>query len=240
MSKTCLQCGNPNSDETKFCTACGKSLDGVSDLSGPSVIPQISPLDQDPQPDPGRRKKILAGAGIAVIVIIVIFLFITSHGFSSILSPSSPPVTTRTITIPVVTSFIPVETPSPGPTLIPTEIPSVNTTVSDTLGASPTPTKPIVCPSDRRLCNFNCTDIMTDADNCGACGVVCTFSQTCQQGICMARCSYGEVNCFDGCHNLSFDTHNCGTCGNNCPVGLECNRSTCTQPMKTIIPTYIG
>jgi hypothetical protein len=240
MSKICPQCGNPNSDETKFCTACGKFLDLLSDQSGPSVVQQTGLLAAGPQPDPNRQKKILAGAGIAAIVIIAIFLLITNQGIAGILSSSAPPVTTQMITTPVVTSYISIETPSPEPTPIPTENQSLIISVTDTPRISPTPTKPIVCPSDRRLCGSRCTDTMTDVNNCGACGSPCTFSQTCQQGVCMAGCTLGETNCFDGCYNLSIDMHNCGICGNNCPVGLECNKSICSPPLTTVIPTYIG
>ena len=34
MSRICPQCGNLNSDEVKFCTACGNSLVSLSDQSG--------------------------------------------------------------------------------------------------------------------------------------------------------------------------------------------------------------
>jgi hypothetical protein len=81
---------------------------------------------------------------------------------------------------------------------------------------------------------------MTDRTNCGDCGVSCSSSQICQQGICMAICTYQEASCFDGCHDLSYDAENCGACGNSCPVGLVCNKSVCAPPLPTAIPTYVG
>jgi hypothetical protein len=133
-----------------------------------------------------------------------------------------------------------VETPSSEPTAVLTGNVSFNTTAADTPVPRPTTTKSVVCPSDRRACGANCTDIMTDDNNCGACGVSCSSEKTCQQGVCLARCRYDETGCADGCHNLSYDSQNCGTCGNICPVGLACNRSICAPPLTTVIPTYIG
>jgi hypothetical protein len=161
-------------------------------------------------------------------------------GIAGILPSSGPPVMTQTMTTPVVTPSVLSQTPSPEPTPVPTETPSLNTTVNETPGTSPTPEGRVVCPSDRRACGSNCIDTMTDVDNCGACGMPCTASQTCQQGICLARCSWGTSSCFDGCHDLSYDAQNCGVCGNMCPVGLVCNKSLCSPPLTTVIPTYIG
>jgi hypothetical protein len=107
-------------------------------------------------------------------------------------------------------------------------------------GTSPTPTKAVSCPSDRRACGTNCTDLMTDRDNCGDCDVSCFPGQICQTGRCLGECSFGESSCFDGCYNLSYDAQNCGTCGNTCPFGLVCNRSVCSPPVTTVIPTYSG
>ena len=240
MSKICPQCGNPNSDETKFCTTCGNSFVSPPDQSSSSAIPQTGPLVAGSQPDPTRLLKIIGSAGVAVMVIIAVFLVISNYGIAGILPSSTPPVTTQTMTTPLVTSYVLPETPSPGPTQVLPEIPSLNATVNETPSTSPTPAGRVVCPSDRRVCGFNCTDTMTDVDNCGACGTPCTASQTCQQGICLTRCSWGTSSCFDGCHDLSYDSQNCGVCGNNCPVGLVCNRSVCSPPLTTVIPTYIG
>jgi hypothetical protein len=167
-------------------------------------------------------------------------LVLTNPGIAGILPSSKPPVTTHTIVTPIVTSDVVRETPSPEPTFVPTEDLSLTTTIPDTSSTSPPPTKALVCPSDRRSCGANCTDIMTDRDNCGACGVACTSSQICQMGECLRKCSVGETRCFDGCHDLFYDAQNCGTCGNACPVGLTCNKSVCSPPLPTTIPTYSG
>jgi hypothetical protein len=233
MSRICPQCGNLNGDETKFCISCGKSLEG------PSGIPQTGAPLQGSQPDPKRRNMMIAGAGIAVVVILAVLLLVTHNGFSGFLSSVSPPVTTPLLTLPV-TPALPPSPPSPEPTPVPTVVAVLTTTVPDTPVPGPASQKPVVCPSDRRACGANCTDLMTDVNNCGACGMSCTGSLSCLQGVCRAQCSFGQTQCFDGCFNLSFDTHNCGTCGNNCPVGLVCNTSICTPPIKTTVPTYAG
>jgi hypothetical protein len=239
MSRICPQCGNVNNDTIKFCTTCGKSLDIPSDHSGPSGILQPGSPAAGPLPDPNRMLKI-AGAGVAVIAIIAVFLIIAGPGIAGILPSSTPPVTSPAVTTPAVVTYPVTDTPSPGLTTVPTEPPSLSVTVNKTSTPGPTPTGPVTCPSDRRACGFNCTDIMTDVENCGACGRPCDPSQTCQQGTCLVRCAWGTSSCFDGCHDLAYDSQNCGTCGNICPVGLACNKSVCSPPLTTVIPTYIG
>ena len=240
MSKIFPKCSNLNSDDQKFCTTCGNSIVSPPDYSGSSALSRTGPPDAALPADPNRSLKIIAGAGLVIIILIAVFLVVMKIGIAGILPPSIPPVTTQTMTTPVVTSSFSPETPSPEPTPLPTEIPSLNATVNETPGTSPTPTGQVVCPSDRRACGSDCIDTLTDVDNCGACGTSCTASQTCQQGTCLARCSWGTSSCFDGCHDLSYDSRNCGVCGNMCPVGLICNQSVCSPPLTTVIPTYIG
>ena len=240
MSKICPQCGNLNDDDKRFCTTCGNPFVVPADQYRSSAPPQIGPVAAAAQPDPNRLIRILAMAGIAVIVIIIIFLVLTHSGIAGILPSSKPPVTTPMIDTPQVTSGILLETPSPEPILVQTENLSLTTTVPDTSSTSPTLTKAPVCPSDRRACGANCTDVQTDRANCGACGVSCSSSQVCQMGQCTMRCYAGETRCFDGCHNLLYDAQNCGTCGNACPVGLTCNISVCAPTLPTTIPTYAG
>jgi hypothetical protein len=240
MSKICPQCGNLNDDDKRFCTTCGNSLISPADQSGSSAVPQTGPVEAGAQPDPNRLIRILAGAGIAIIVIIILFSLLTNPGIAGILPSSKPPVTTHTIGSPTVTSDVVRKTPSPEPTPAPAEELSLTTSIPDTSSTSPPPTKALVCPSDLRSCGATCTDITTDRDNCGACGVACSSSQVCQMGECMRKCSAGETRCFDGCHDLFYDAQNCGTCGNSCPVGLTCNKSVCSLPLPTTIPTYSG
>jgi len=218
MTRICPQCGNQNGDDTKFCTSCGSALVASSGKPSGSGIFVVTAI-------------------VAIIAIIAALVFLQVSGTFRIF-PATPVVTPQIM--PAVTSYIVVETPSPEPTPVQTENQSFNTTITDTALTHSPATKSIVCPSDRRACGTNCTDIMTDVNNCGACGVSCGSTNSCQQGVCLARCSYYETGCPDGCHNLSYDSQNCGTCGNICPVGLACNRSVCAPPLTTAIPTYIG
>ncbi len=178
-------------------------------------------------------------AVIVIIAITAILVFLHISGTFRIFPSASPAATPYATLIPDVTSTVIIETPSPDMTTVPTELP-ITTTAPATSRTSPTPTKAIVCPSDRRVCGINCTDILTDADNCGDCGVSCYSGYICQMGSCIPECAPGEISCFDGCHNISYDAQNCGTCGNTCPVGLVCNKSICSPPLKTAVPTYLG
>jgi hypothetical protein len=238
MSRTCPQCGNLNSDEIKFCTACGNSLVPPSDQPGLPVIPQSGPAATGPQPDRSSTSKVLIVAVIAIIVIIAALGVLQVSGTWRVVPSAVPAVTTLATLIPEVTRAVPAETPVP--TIMPAENLTPATTVPDLPGASPTPTKALLCPSDRRACGAHCSDLMTDPDNCGDCDVSCFPGQICQAGRCLSECAFGESNCFDGCYNLSYDAQNCGTCGNTCPFGLVCNRSVCSPTVTTVIPTYSG
>jgi hypothetical protein len=237
MARTCPQCGNPNSDEVKFCTACGNSLVPL-EQSGSPVTPQTAPAAAGPQPDQGRMPKVLVVIVFAIIVIIATAVILQVSGTFRVFPSAAPAVTSPATLTPEVTPYSPAETPVP--TTTPAESLTLAVTIPDLRGTSPTPTKAVSCPSDRRACGANCTDLMTDPDNCGDCDVSCFPGQLCQTGRCLGECSFGEISCFDGCYNLSYDSRNCGICGNTCPFGLVCNRSVCTPPVTTVIPTYSG
>lgn len=238
MARTCPQCGNLNSDELKFCTTCGNPLVTQPDQSGLPAVPRTGPAAAGPPPDHGWMPKILVVTVIAIIVIITAVGILQVSGAFRALPSAAPAVTSPATLKPEVTAPIPAETPVP--TTVPAEDLPPATSLPNLPGTSPTPTKAVSCPSDRRACGTNCTDLMTDRDNCGDCDVSCFPGQICQNGRCMGECSFGESSCFDGCYNLSYDAQNCGTCGNTCPFGLVCNRSVCTPPVTTVIPTYSG
>ena len=98
-----------------------------------------------------------------------------------------------------------------------------------------------ICPPGQTLCGGTCTDLATDPDNCGACGVRCVTTSTvgnsvgiCVYGSCTLSCAQGWGDCNgdprDGCEgNLSSDPRNCGACGNACDVlaGQPCIASRC-------------
>jgi hypothetical protein len=88
------------------------------------------------------------------------------------------------------------------------------------------------------------TSIAGDPDNCGACGVACSFSNAdplCVSGACqMGACRPGWGDCdgdpANGCEtNIAGDPNNCGTCGVACSftnadplcVGGACQMGAC-------------
>jgi len=71
-------------------------------------------------------------------------------------------------------------------------------------------------------CELN---INTNANNCGACGVVCSSShitRSCAGGVCNGTCDTGYADCngnkqTDGCEmNIATDANNCGGCAVVC------------------------
>jgi len=250
LTQTCPHCLNLNADGTKFCTSCGKDLSQGSTRPEPGTTP-VFPTTPAPAPasgtippdipgEPQNIMKVIAVAVIAIMVITAALVFLQTSGTLRIFPPAAPVVTPQSTPVPDVTSSLVVETPSPEPTTEVTENQTLIATIPDMPRTSPTPTKAVVCPSDRRACDAQCRDIMTDEDYCGGCGISCSSGETCQAGFCMAECDTGKIRCGDSCHDLLYDSQNCGTCGNTCPVGLACNKSVCAPALTTIIPTYIG
>jgi hypothetical protein len=92
---------------------------------------------------------------------------------------------------------------------------------------------------DPNGCEVNLTN---DAQNCGACGVVCSLpnaTAACSNGVCfIAVCNTGFANCdgnpANGCEtNLMNSNNNCGSCGNVCtPVPnatRQCQNGVCVM-----------
>ncbi len=95
----------------------------------------------------------------------------------------------------------------------------------------------------------NCNQILADGceinlninlQNCGACGIVCNFSNAnsaCSSGQCtIASCNSGFANCnsiiTDGCEiSLFSNINHCGTCNRACPSAAnsfpDCVQGTC-------------
>jgi hypothetical protein len=76
-----------------------------------------------------------------------------------------------------------------------------------------------------------------DADNCGGCGVRCSFANaaaTCATGTCaLGACAMGFANCdmnaANGCESsTATDNANCGGCGVRCAAGQVCSAGACT------------
>lgn len=111
------------------------------------------------------------------------------------------------------------------------------------------------------VCNYTCkdgfaqcggdpaapctTDLMSDNNNCGACGYVCPGNLSCNNGLCtcllacidpqdldfnncVCNCPGGLAVCGGGCVDLITDSNNCGACGNVCgPIAPFCQAGKC-------------
>ncbi len=64
-------------------------------------------------------------------------------------------------------------------------------------------------------CQGGCTNLNTDANNCGSCG---------------ARCAPGQTCCGGTCIDILSDNANCGACGAACPDGHDCVNGVCYAP----------
>lgn len=115
------------------------------------------------------------------------------------------------------------------------------------------------CPAPYTTCSngpsFLCgTNLLTDSQNCGACGHSCEGYDTvnmaarCVNGACAFECIsvaprghdpliFRDCNNLldDGCEvNVYADAQNCGACGNACPAGSHCFAGKCgCGPGKT-------
>lgn len=89
------------------------------------------------------------------------------------------------------------------------------------------------------VCKGACVDVMSDAANCGRCGVACSGAiagarRTCDYGACVVRCNDGRADCnnsqADGCEvDTQGDPQNCGACGRVCDAvaGQACVGGQC-------------
>ncbi|MDB5213731.1 MAG: Tryptophan synthase alpha chain [Myxococcaceae bacterium] len=73
----------------------------------------------------------------------------------------------------------------------------------------------------------SCVDILTDKDNCGACGARCDGNDgvVCDNGVCVQLCPDGYAECNgdprDPCEtNIMTDPYHCGGCNTHCDATL--------------------
>ena len=94
------------------------------------------------------------------------------------------------------------------------------------------------CPTGQGCCGSGCVSILSDTNNCGACGNVCGKNQGCCNGACKALvtttdcgacgniCSGGQGCCGGSCAATNTVT-NCGACGTTCAAGQGCCNNAC-------------
>lgn len=96
------------------------------------------------------------------------------------------------------------------------------------------------CPVGTVNCNGACTNLNTDANNCGACNTACgavanTDGVTCAAGSCtISACTNGFDDCnsnySDGCEvELATNTLNCGSCNAPCNDSVSCTGDSCSD-----------
>lgn len=108
---------------------------------------------------------------------------------------------------------------------------------------------------DNNLGNGYETDIRSDKNHCGACGVICNESQfsklnvagvTCAQKQCVIdQCTTGFANCnsaaADGCEvNLSDNINHCGSCNTACVAGPNVSLISCEAGACKILSCAAG
>jgi len=84
-------------------------------------------------------------------------------------------------------------------------------------------------------------NVLTDVNNCGACGANCNAFSTggvaaCVNGFCVTQCDGTHGNCdgdrpyYNGCETTLDTMTNCGGCGITCDAGSEtCQAGVCTS-----------
>ena len=85
------------------------------------------------------------------------------------------------------------------------------------------------CNSGQDECKGACVDVMSDGQNCGACGVACGTGATCQAGVC--GCAGGLVACNSAC--VSSNTAHCGSTCTVCPSGDVCDNGQCVSSCQS-------
>jgi hypothetical protein len=95
----------------------------------------------------------------------------------------------------------------------------------------------------RPCCAGQCTNLRSDVQNCGGCGIRCAADEMCAHGVCVSApqacgsvtCDAGDICCGGACVRPYVDGGNCGGCGVACRFeGASCLAGVCcpgTEPM---------
>jgi hypothetical protein len=85
-------------------------------------------------------------------------------------------------------------------------------------------------PAAQTLCNGTCTDLHTDPQHCGACGIACAAGQLCAAGVCVCPSTESLCGSPPACVDTASDARHCGGCGEACPSGFVCAGGACVCP----------
>lgn len=89
-----------------------------------------------------------------------------------------------------------------------------------------------VCAEHEQCCGLGqCTDVRDDRENCGGCGVRCSASEACIDGVCTCgddACGPNQLCCNDSCIDPATDPLHCGTCGTTCGENTFCTDGRCS------------
>ncbi|HKU43000.1 MAG TPA: M66 family metalloprotease [Polyangiales bacterium] len=86
-------------------------------------------------------------------------------------------------------------------------------------------------------CGGVCTDVQSDARNCGAC------AKSCGSGICtlgQCACPSTLTACGTGCVDTLNDPLNCGACARACGAGSTCQQGQCLPLTAVCTPACVG
>lgn len=92
---------------------------------------------------------------------------------------------------------------------------------------------PASCSAGQDWCQGSCKssiDYVSDNNNCGRCGNICSIGESCTGGSC--NCAPGYEKCMGSCVNSATflsDSSNCGRCGNMCGGGESCVGGSCRK-----------
>jgi hypothetical protein len=92
----------------------------------------------------------------------------------------------------------------------------------------------VPCPyPGQTRCGGVCLDLLTNGDNCGACGNQCgrlLLNSSCIGGNCKCAPGLGNKDCgAEGCVYTDIDPLNCGGCGHECVAGAVCSSGVCVE-----------